>query len=124
MLDRKTVLVQDELTTKAPTEVWWFMHTPAGISLTDKTTALLRQGSARLTAKILSPADASFVVLDAKPLPTSPDPRGQKSNDRTQKLAIHFKDATDLQIAVLFVPVTESQRISSAVPKVTPLAEW
>ena len=29
MLDRRAVLIQDEVTSTNPTEVWWFLHTAA-----------------------------------------------------------------------------------------------
>ena len=86
MDDRSQVIVQDELETRQPSEVWWFMHTRANITIDgDGTVALLEQGGKRLAARILSPAGASFTVLPATPLPTSPNPPGQNPNQNVQK---------------------------------------
>ena len=42
-------------------------------------------------------------VLDATPLPTSPNPK-QADNTGRRKLAIHFTDVTTLQIKVKLTP--------------------
>ena len=73
LLDRKQVLVQDELNCITPADVWWFAHTPAQVKLSGNgATATLSQGDKTLVAQILSPANASFRVMDAAPLPSSP----------------------------------------------------
>jgi hypothetical protein len=78
LLGRKQVLVQDEIAANAPLQAWWFMHTGAEVKIeADGSSAVLTQGEARLQAKILLPVGAQFSVMDAKPLPTSPDPQGQ-----------------------------------------------
>jgi hypothetical protein len=83
LLGRKQVLIQDEIESAAPSDTWWFMHTPAEIKIEgDGSSAVLTQGKARMMAKILLPVGAQFSVMDAKPLPTSPDPQGQERKQR------------------------------------------
>jgi hypothetical protein len=95
------VLIQDDLHTREPAEVWWFMHTPAQISLDDQgTTAILAQSGKTLRARLLSPAGAKFSVMDAMPLPNSPHPENQNKNPGIRKLSIQLKDVRSTTIAV------------------------
>jgi hypothetical protein len=123
--ERRQVLVQDEIEAEKPAEVWWFVHTPAAVQVSDdRRSATLVQGEARLWARILSPAAARFTVMGAEPLPTSPRPEGQAKNEGAGKLAIHLKDATDLRLAVLLVPLRDEEAVPARLPEVTPLAGW
>ena len=76
--------------------------TRASVKLDGQTALLTRRGK-HLKAEILSPSDAIFTVLNATPLPTSPNPK-QADNEGRRKLAIHFTDVTKLQIKVKLSP--------------------
>lgn len=119
----RDVLVQDEIETAQPTEVWWFMHTGAAVTC-DGATATLVQNGRRLTARLLAPAGASFEVLPAEPLPTSPHPARQQEKrgpvKKPVKLAVHLPAASSPRIAVLFSPEAEP----AAPAKLVPLADW
>lgn len=124
MDDRSQVLVQDEIETPVPTEVWWFMHTLANITLdVDGTSALLEQGGKRLAVRILAPVGATFTVLPAAPLPTSPNPAVQAVNHNVRKLAIHFTNITNTRIVVQFTPLVANE-LGSLAPEVKPLKAW
>jgi hypothetical protein len=124
-LDRKSLLVQDEILADSPAEVWWFLHTGAQAEVgQDPATATLTQGKARLFARILSPAGAAFKVMDAAPLPSSPHPEKQGQNTRVRKLAVQLKEVKDLRLAVLLTPLREGQNEPVAKPPTKPLAEW
>jgi hypothetical protein len=123
--ERRQVLVQDEIEAEKPVEVWWSMHTPATVRVSDDgQSATLTQGEARLWARLLSPAVGRFTVMVAEPLPTSPRPDGQARNEGVRKLAIRLDDATDVRLAVLLVPLREEEGVPARLPEVTPLAEW
>ena len=102
IIDQNHVVITDDIKAKSPSELWWFMHTRASIKLDGKTALLTRRGK-HLKAEILSPSNAIFTVLDATPLPTSPNPK-QADNTGRRKLAIHFTDVTNLQIKVKLTP--------------------
>ena len=102
IIDHRYVVITDDIEAKSPSELWWFMHTRAGVKLEGQTALLTRRGK-HLKAEILSPSDAIFTVLDAVPLPTSPNPK-QANNTGRRKLAIHFTDATNLKIKVKLTP--------------------
>ena len=123
--DRNKVLVQDEIQAPEPVELWWFMHTPASVQVgSDGRHATLRQSNAQLRAEILSPADAKFQVMEAAPLPTSPNPKGQAKIDRVRKLAIHLTGVSDSRIAVLLVPQSSKAARPGKAPALSPLSQW
>ncbi|CAG7653539.1 DNRLRE domain-containing protein [Paenibacillus allorhizosphaerae] len=127
MLDyRRQFLVQDEVQAKAPSEFWWFMHTSTQIDQIDPNGqwAMLKSGGKRLWARILSPAQAKFVAMDAQPLPTSPNPGGQNPNNGIRKLAVHIENVQDLRLSVLMVPLREGEAPPSVLPPVVPLSDW
>ncbi|MBT4139053.1 MAG: DUF4962 domain-containing protein [Candidatus Latescibacteria bacterium] len=103
MVDRQHVVITDEIQTKSPSELYWFMHTNAEIA-PNGATAILTQNGKQLTAEILSPSGATFTSMDAKPLPTSPVPK-QADNKKRRKLTIHLRDVTNLTIQVKLTPL-------------------
>jgi hypothetical protein len=106
MIHRRQVLLQDELKCAAPTDAWWFAHTTAQIELSDNhTVATLTQGGKTLIARILVPNKASFQIMEATPLPSSPQPAKQNPNRGLRKLAIHLEPAVELRLAVVFQAV-------------------
>jgi hypothetical protein len=122
---RKALLVQDEVQADTPAEVWWFLHTQAQAEISqDGRTALLTEGKARLQARVLSPPGARLTVMPAAPLPSSPHPEKQGTNNKVRKLAIHLKDVRDLRLAVLLTPLREDETAPVTLPDVRPLAEW
>lgn len=124
MLNRRHVLVQDEVEAATPADLWWFMHTGAAITLSnDGRTATLEQDGAKLLARIVGPSEARFEIREAAPLPSSPNPEGQRSNKDVRKLTIHLLQAGSLRLAVLFTPV-DGKADAEPLPKLQPLAAW
>jgi hypothetical protein len=121
LLDREQVLIEDEVILEKPNDVWWFAHTSAQVKLgANGRTATLTQNGKSLVAQILFPPKATFQVLDAAPLPSSPDPEKQNENSGVRKLAIRLENTAEVQIAVLF----RTRPADSAVVKVTALKDW
>ncbi len=118
--ERAIPVVQDEITMHRASELWWFMHTPAQVSLdSDKRRASLTIGDQKLVAHLLAPENASFSVMDAAPLPSSPTVSGQKVNKGMRKLAIHLEDFTSGRICVAF---GSGVKVPSV--EVRPLSDW
>lgn len=122
---RRQVLVQDEVRADRPAEVWWFLHTPAQVTVSDDgQSALLSLDGRRLQARLLGPAAARFTVRDAKPLPSSPQPEKQNPNCGIRKLAVQLREVRDLRLTVLLTPLKDDTSLSLSAPEVRPLAQW
>ncbi len=125
--DQDIVMVQDEVTLKAPGEIWWFMHTPAEIQVGESGRfAMLTLGKARLELHLIYPQDPKikFEVMDAAPLPGSPHPPKQAANDKVKKLAIRVTTAEPTRILVEMRPIKEGETGAYGKPPQTPLEKW
>ncbi|TDE89527.1 DNRLRE domain-containing protein [Occultella glacieicola] len=124
MLDeRRQVIVQDEFTCAAATDVWWFLHTGAVVQIaTDGRAAELIAGDARLLLRLLGTGTETFVQMPSSPLWTSPQPT-QNLNAGTSKLAIRVAGVTSGVFAVQISPLRDGESAPTALP-VTPLEEW
>ena len=121
-LNRQLVLLQDELQLKKSSEIYWFMHTKAGIEFTDnRKTAILSISGKKMYAHILSPSEAYFANLEASPLKNSPDPEIQTQNKEIRKLSIHLKNVKESNISVIF---TDNKNLISASFSPLPLSSW
>jgi hypothetical protein len=99
--------------------------TPAQVQLnSDGTTATLTLGEARLVARLLSPSGAQFRVRDAQPLPSSPHPEEQATNNPVRKLAVHLNAAEETRLRVLLAPLSPGAVLPSATPAVVGLDQW
>ena len=123
---RKQVLVQDEIRADTPINLLWFMHTIANISISeDGKTAMLDRDGKRLWAKLLNPEpNYKFTVMDAKPLATSPHPKGQVKNLNIRKLTIKLEGIENEDLAVLFVPLDKKQKPPRNVQEIKELSQW
>lgn len=122
--DRRQVIIQDEISASTRSMVWWFMHTDQPINVSqDGRLATLTHGSQRLEARILSPHDARFTIMDAVPFPTSPKPPGQNANAGKRKLAIQVSSSNETRITVLLSPLSQGESLGE-LPDVMALAEW
>lgn len=99
--DRRTVLVRDEIVMKEPGEMYWFMHTKAGIDIIDNNTAMLTLNGKTVRLDFTTNADEyELRVMDAVPLPTSPTPAQQDLTAGYQKIAIYLKGSGKVNINV------------------------
>jgi len=87
-LKGKALTITDEVELASPGEIWWLLHTRAEIDLAaDGRSAVLRQDGQRVKVSLeTAPNDARFEVMDASPLPGSPDPEGQNPNTGAELL--------------------------------------
>lgn len=124
---RDEVLIQDEIVASTGKTVWWFAHytypTTTVIIDPDGTSAMLTQGAERLWCKIVS-GGGTFQIMDAAPLPTSPNPSGQNANAGHKKLAINLTNVTNTTLAVWFVPLSTGEAVPATLPVITPLNTW
>jgi len=116
LLDRKEVLVQDEVELKAPAEVVWTLHTAAKVEA-DGSAATLRIGESCLLATLLEPAGAKFESASATP------PRPQAQNEGITRLLIRLPGVKEARLAVLLTPYRGAAP-PAASRSLTPLKQW
>ena len=109
-LDRKTrrITVQDELTLRGPSVLWWQMHTQAEIDISkDGRTATLTMRDKTMTVRIAQPASgARFVELPATYIPGRDFPLTRNTpNTGFRKLALRHTASGDTGISVDFIPM-------------------
>ena len=125
LVNRRQVVLQDEIEALKPAEVWWFLHTTAAVQLArDKRSAILNQNAKSLQVSLLQPENATFEVRKARPLPLSPHPLCQGNNPGIQKLAISLHQVKDVRVVVGLAPMPAGENNSPDPPAITPLAEW
>ena len=128
VFDRKRqVMIRDEITGKDSPKVWWQIHTPANITLSeDKKSAVLEQDGERMMVTLKTPSDASFEIRDSAPLPGAPT--SALSIDRTadsRTLAVNLKNVQSTAITVIFSPYWGGELDDDRyVPEIKPIDEW
>ena len=109
LLDRTFPAVQDDIVLKKASDIRWFMHTPAKVSINSNgRQATLALGEKHIVAHLAAPEKARFTVMDAAPLPSSPTVNGQKVNKGVRKLAIHLENVKSTSIFVVFTRAGET----------------
>jgi hypothetical protein len=97
LVNRRQVLIEDEIEILQPAEVWWFLHARAAVKLAaDKKNAILTQNSRRWQVRLVQPDNATFELRKAHPLPLSPHSCRHEDNPGVQKLAINLKQVKDI----------------------------
>ena len=125
--NRSEVLMQDEIQASTGKNVWWFAHyaSPSTVAELgpDGTSVMLTQGAERLWCKIVS-GGGTFQIMDAAPLPTSPNPAAQSVNSGHKKIAINLTNVTNTTLSVWFVPLETGEPTPTTLPAITPLNTW
>lgn len=123
--NRSIVLVQDEITTSRPSEIYSFFHTMADIEISaDKKQAILTMDGDRLQVDLISEG-GEFMDMDATPLPTSlVPPTPNMANPGVRKLAVHMTNAVNPTIAVTFTPLKPGQQVAKPISNIIPLSSW
>ncbi|WP_250125033.1 heparinase II/III family protein [Chroococcidiopsis sp. CCMEE 29] len=114
LLDRRQVLVQDEIKARELVDIVWNFHTRARVEARDNQ-AILTQNKMQFEARILSPQGAHFEVISGNP---APPPQAQQPDVCNLRVRLP-KKIKDVRIAVLLTP---GRPVS--IPKLEPLEEW
>ncbi len=101
--NRSMIIVQDEFELNAPSEVYWFMHTPCDVEIAeDGKSAIVKGDSRDMHVYLLEDVDGKFEVMDALPLPSSPVNEEQSTNKGIRKLTFHMENVKDETLAIGF----------------------
>jgi hypothetical protein len=114
LLDRRAVLVQDEIEADQPVDIAWGMHTSANIEPDGRRAKLSLDGKT-LFAHILEPPGAAWTSAEV-----TIDPP-QRPLKNTRKLALRMKSPGTTRLAILFTAEATS---TDRQQPLAPLAEW
>ncbi|MBM3333409.1 heparinase II/III family protein [Candidatus Sumerlaeota bacterium] len=118
LLERKHVLVQDEIEAKEPVEIVWAMLTEADVAVKSDA-ATLRAGDGRLAMRIIGPEGARFETMSASP------PRPQAQNRGTTKIVVRLPSkASKARIAVVMTPYAAKGKQPQWTGEIEPLERW
>lgn len=122
--DKNAFLVQDEIKLKKGAEVYSFMHTQADVEVSaDGKSAIMSQGGKQMKATLLSPKNAKLSVMDAVPLPTSPEAQNLNRNVY-KKLTVRTRIEDAATISVLFTPYYGEGNYEYTIDGVVKLSNW
>lgn len=116
--NRKSILIQDEFMVTKPAEVVWGVTTDATIQILNSKQAELTLNGQKLTARILSPDNATFAVESAV------QPAPQKLNTGVSRLLAKVPStAGNVTVSVLLAPQWPGST-SNYSGEITPLTKW
>ncbi len=123
--NRSVIVLQDEIKTSSPSEIYSFFHTGADIEISsDKKSAILSINDERLRVDLISD-EGELLEMDAVPLPTSANPPyPNMENKDIKKLAVHLTNAVNPTITVTFTPLQANQPELEPMSTIIPLAQW
>ncbi len=122
--NRTAVILQDEIKCTAPSDIYWGMHTPAEVTLSeDKKTAILNIRGNKMEVKIMS-EQGEFSCDKPVALPECFQLDGQTEHPGVTKLAMRFKEASDVNVTICFTPLGYSDGVEVKYPKMAKLADW
>lgn len=115
---RRTVVIRDEIVVKESSQIYWFMHTGADISIVDNNTAILTIGNKSVQMKVVvEGADAELYSTDATPFEATQSESGQADNSAFRKVAIKLTGSGAMSISVRITPLDEPFAEADFVPK-------
>ena len=122
--DKECVIIQDEISLKAPGDIYWFAHTKGQINVAENgRSAVVTVGSEKMWVGIISDA-GKFTVMNAEPLPTSPVVPDQADNSDYRKLSVHLTNTKNTTISVACIPLKQSEIQPSWTPSLKTISEW
>jgi uncharacterized protein YjdB len=123
---RDELILQDEMSFKKPSELYWFMHTASDIEIIENgKAAVLKQEDKKLYVKMMKgPEQAVFSEMEAKPLPTSPNPDGQSMNYGIKKLAVHLTNVEKADLSIWMKPLWDNEALPTEMPEFKALKDW
>lgn len=123
--DRTSLVTRDEFTPKQDMPVYWFMTTPADVTVADNSTAFLKAGGTTMKLEVISDIeDYNLSVGPAQPLETSPQIAGQNENKGYSRIAVKLnaKGNIDQSVTVKISPY--NGETASVNNYNAPISEW
>lgn len=124
--DRTTFAVQDEVELLQPEEVYSFYNIndcSAEISADGKSVILSNNGR-YVKANIICDSEYELSIMSTNPLPTSPQPEGNRIIREIKRIAIHFPKIQKVSLRVEFTPYLAEEELLPPPEEIVPLDEW
>lgn len=124
--NRSMIVMQDEVHTREPVDLYWFMHTQCDVTVAeDGKSAILRGKYRDMYVYLLDDVAGSLSVTDAVPFETSPVVPTQNMNLAYKKLTFHAENVTDMTIPLAFSFDIPGLSVDDMYhPEVKPIDEW
>jgi Heparinase II/III-like protein len=116
--NRKAILIQDEFILSKSSDISWGMTTDASIEIIDPQKAVLTMSGQKLTARILSPANAVFSLGSAEQLAP------QKLNTGVKRLYAKTPAVLGNVTVIVLLSPNWSAVESTFIPIIKPLSSW
>ena len=118
LIDRRQILIQDEVVLPENSEIIWGMVTSADIELQGNK-AILSIENKRMQLEILSEEESQFEIISATP----PEPQAQ--NEGYKKLAFRVNSTLGMnRFAVLLTPYVDGEELKSSEIEIKDLGNW
>lgn len=129
--NRTQVVIQDELSLKNATDVWWFMQTKASVEIikNGRAALLTKNGRTMYVGLDTNIKGAKFTTSKSAPLSGSPIKPGVNSTASFTRLQIHLPNAKgEARLAVRFIPITGQMMyqdiLNNGISKLEPISMW
>lgn len=118
LIDRRQILIQDEVVLPENSEIIWGMITSADIELQGNK-AILSIENKRMRVEILSQNESQFEIISATP----PEPQAQ--NEGYTKLAFRVNSTLGMnRFAVLLTPYEDEEVLTNLATEIKGLGDW
>lgn len=123
LVNGEYVIIQDNILAGKPASFFWFLHTRATLKLENGgRKAVFSIDNEQLVAEIISPSKAKFKIMNATPLPGTPQPATNNKNEGIRKLSISMKDVTKMNLIVSIKPLKKN--LAGTGQFLKPLDKW
>jgi hypothetical protein len=123
LVNGEYVIIQDNILAGKPASFFWFLHTRAALRVENGgRKAVFSLDNEQLVAEIISPSKAKFKIMNATPLPGTPQPATNNKNEGIRKLSISMKDVTKLNLIVSIKPLKKN--LAGTGQFLKPLDKW
>ena len=124
--NRTTYTVQDEVSLYKEQEVYAFynMYKCNATVSEDGKTVTLYKGNRKVNFSIACDVPYEVSIMSANPLPTSPQPDGNRIMRDFKRIAIHFPSVKDFNLKVTYTPYIAEEELGEVDETITPMDEW
>lgn len=120
--DMQTVTIRYEMDLSKESEVYWFMHTKADLEKIGDIIYMSREGKSMAATYVCDAAESEILVMDATPLPTSPQAPEQTKNTGVRKIAVKIKGSGKVNLTVKLTPLGHGLSVDNI--DTTPINQW